>query len=139
MKTSGVGTNDSFHSTLETQLLTVAGKVGAPIGPVRIYGQAGMVYRWATSTTTETINDLTITVDNVQQVIPGGTSVAGFKTEGWGYLFGGGVEVWLGEYIGCSSDFNFASLTGKDKNGSEARIDDKLRFVAFGARLHVGK
>jgi len=138
-KVSGSGDTYKFNSTLETQILTVAGKVGAPIGPVRLYGHAGMAYHWATSTTTETINDLTITVDNVQQVIPGGIATSGFKTEGWGYLFGGGGEVWLSKYIAIYGDLTFASLTGKDKNGSEARIDDKLRYVSFGAKVHIGK
>ena len=76
VKTSGSGNTYHFNSDLESQLLTVAGKVGAPIGPVRLYGQAGMAYHWTKNTGTETIDDLTITVDNVQQTIPGGTQAS---------------------------------------------------------------
>ncbi len=46
VKTSGSGSTYHFNSDLESQLLTIAGKVGAPIGPVRLYGQAGMAYHW---------------------------------------------------------------------------------------------
>ena len=53
-----------------------------------------MAYHWTENTGTETIDDLTITVDNVQQTIPGGTQASLLQTEGWGWLFGGGGEVW---------------------------------------------
>jgi hypothetical protein len=138
VKTSGSGSTYHFNSDLESQLLTIAGKVGAPIGPVRLYGQAGMAYHWTKNTGTETIDDLTITVDNVQQTIPGGTQASLLETEGWGWLFGGGGEVWIARSIALYADLNFASITGSAKSGGEARIDDTLRFIAFGARVHIG-
>jgi hypothetical protein len=135
----GSGDTFNFTHTLDTDVLTVSGKVGAPIGPVRLYGQAGMDYVWAKSSLSETINDLTITVNDVPQTIPGGTQASSVKTEGWGWAFGGGGEVWLGKWIALYADLNFAQIKGEPKGGGDTRINDQLRYVAFGGRVHIGR
>jgi hypothetical protein len=138
LKLQGGGDTYHFTNELESQLLTITAKVGAPIGPVRLYGHGGWAYHWTKNTGTQTINDVTITVDNVQQTIPGGTQGTLLQTEGWDWVFGGGGEVWISSSFAIYGDLNFAALSGTAKSGGEARLDDLLRYIAFGARFHIG-
>jgi hypothetical protein len=136
---NGSGDTYRFNSSLEAHVLTVAGKVGVPVGPVRFYGQAGADYHRATSSTTETVDDTTVTIDDVVTTIPGGTQTFELKTEGWGWLFGGGVEVWVARSIGIYAEVGRAALKGSAFPNGEGPIDDRLTFVLFGARFHIGR
>ena len=124
MKASG-GDTFTFNSTLDADVWTIAGVVGAPIGPVRLYGKAGANYHQATSTTDETI-------DNVTQTIA-------FRTTGYGWLFGGGGEGWITSRVAIFGEFNLARLKGPAESGGEAFIDERLRLFMGGIRLHVGR
>jgi hypothetical protein len=124
MKASG-GDTFKFNSTLDADVWTLAGVVGAPIGPVRLYGKAGVNYHQATSTTDETI-------DNVTQTIA-------FRTTGYGWLFGGGGEGWVTSRVAIFGEFNLARLKGPAESGGEAFIDERLRLFMGGIRLHVGR
>src|SRR4029077_6432554 len=63
------GSSDTFRfdSALDAKVFTIAANVGGPVGPVRVYGIAGMNHHEATFSTTETINDSTIVIDTVTQ------------------------------------------------------------------------
>lgn len=135
----GVGSNYNFANSLDADVLTVAGTAGYPVGPVRIYGKAGATYHRALFATTETIDDSTITIDNVPQTVPGGTQTLEFRTGGWGWIFGGGLEVWLNRTVGAYGEVGWASLKGKDLDGGEGVMDDKLFLILFGARVHLGR
>ncbi len=124
MKASG-GDTFTFNSTLDADVWTLAGVGGAPIGPVRLYGKAGVNYHQATSTTDETI-------DNVTQTIA-------FRTTGYGWLFGGGGEGWITSRVAIFGEFNLVKLKGPAESGGEAFIDDRLRLFMGGIRLHVGR
>lgn len=128
-----------FNSSLDAHIATIVGKVGIPMGPFRLYGQGGLNYHRAKFTTTETINDLTITVNDVPQTITGGTQQFSFETQGWRWTFGGGAELWLAPSFALYGDFGFAALRGKDIDRGEPRLDDRVRFIAFGARVHIGR
>jgi hypothetical protein len=121
----GSGSTFKFNSSLDARVMTIAGKVGGPIGPVRLYGLAGTNYHWATSSTTETIDSATQTFE--------------FKTQGWGLLFGGGGEVWIARSVALYAEVSFAGLKGPATGGGEARLDDRLRLVLFGARVRIGR
>ncbi len=122
---SGSGDTYNFNSSLDPNIGTIVGKGGVPIGPARLYGHAGWNYHEATSSTTETIN--------------GASQTLSFKTKGWSWIAGGGLEVWFSRNFALYTDVNFASMKGDDEAGSEARIDDAVRFLAFGARFRIGK
>ena len=126
-KVTAQGSGDTFRfdSSLDTQIVTVAGKVGVPIGPVRLYGQAGMNYHQATSLTTETI-------DTVAQTLQ-------LKTKGWGWLFGGGGEVWLAGSFALYGELGFAAIKGPNEAGGEGRIDDRVHYIVGGARVRIGR
>jgi hypothetical protein len=121
---NGSGTNYSFDSALETQVVTVAGRLGVPIGPVRLSGQVGTNYHYATLKTQETIN----------------SASQSFKVEtrGWGWVFGGGMELWVAPAFALYTDAGFAGLKGAPVGGGEARFNDRLRFITFGARVRIG-
>lgn len=119
------GDTFTFNSSLDPQIGTIAGKAGIPIGPVRLFGQFGLGYHKATSTTTETIN--------------GASQTLTFKTKGWGLAFGGGMEVWAAHSFALYLDVNSIKMKGSDEAGGEGRIDDRVTVLAFGARIRIGR
>jgi hypothetical protein len=136
VKGSGEGYN--FTSSTATHLFTIAGKAGGPVGPTRLYGRAGANYLRATSSTSDTIDDRTITVDGVEQTIKGGTQTFELKTQGWGWLFGGGFEVWVSQSAALYADLSFTKLRGKEKGDGDGRLNDRLMLFFAGIRVHIG-
>lgn len=136
---NGSGDTYGFNSFLDARILTVAGKAGVPIGPVRFFGQAGANYHQATSSTTETIDDVTVTIDDVTQTIAGGTQIFEMKTAGWGWLFGGGVEVWVSRSLAVYAEGRYARVKGLVVGGGEGGIDDRATLVLLGVRVHIGR
>ncbi len=122
---NGSGTNFSFDSTLEAQVVTVAGRLGVPIGPVRLSGQVGTNYHQATLKTRETIKDQSQTFE--------------VETRGWGWVFGAGAELWMAPAFALYADAGIAGLRGAPVGGGESRFNDRLRFVTFGARVRIGR
>lgn len=122
---SGSGTDYRFNSTLDAQVVTVTGRLGVPIGPVRLSGQVGTNYHDATLTTQETIKDQSQTFD--------------VETRGWGWVFGAGIEIWTAPAFALYADAGIAGLRGAPVGGGEARFNDRLRFVTIGARVRIGR
>jgi len=136
---AAAGTLYSFNSALDAEVLTVSGIAGYPAGPVRVYGKFGAAYHRATFTTTESVGDSTITVGGVTQTIPGGTQTLAYRTSGWGWMLGGGLEVWLNRTIAAYGEFGWGPIKGKDMDGGEAVMDEKLTQILFGAKVHIGR
>ncbi len=124
-KINGSGTNYSFNSTLDTNMLTVGGRVGVPIGPVRISGLIGGDYQDSVLKTKDTIN--------------GASQDTEIETRGWGWMWGAGMEIWVSPRIAISIDAGFAALKGVPTGGGEPRLDDRLRYVSGGVRYRIGK
>ncbi len=122
---TGSGETFTFDSELDAHVVTVAGVVGVPIGPVRLYGKGGTAYHLATSTTNETIKEASQTFE--------------VQTRGWGWVFGGGLEIWVKPAAALYADAGFAGLRGKALGGGEVRLDDRLRYVTFGLRVRIGR
>jgi hypothetical protein len=114
----------SFDSTLDSDMWTIAGLVGGPIGPVRLYGKAGVNYHQATSTTIETIG--------------GASQTFAFQTKGYGWVFGGGGEGWITSRVALFGEFNLARLKADAEGGGEAFIDDRVRLILGGIRIRIG-
>ena len=136
---NGSGDGFRFESTLNSRAITVAGMIGAPVGPVRLYGLAGGNRHHATFTTTETIDDTTVVVDGLTQTIKGGTQVFDHTTEGWKWLLGGGVETWVNKSIAFYVEVQRARLKAADIGATEGGIDDHLMLIVVGARVHLGR
>jgi hypothetical protein len=136
---SGAPTGYTFESKVVSRLLTIAAKGGPSIGPARIYGLGGTNRHEATYTTTQTIADKTVVVNNVTQTIPGGTQSFGQQTEGWDWLAGGGVEAWVNNWIAIYGELDFVQIKGRPVVGTGDGVDDQMRLAFFGVRVHIGK
>ena len=121
------GDGYTFKTTLDSDLWTAAGTVGAQAGVVRIYGKAGMNYHEATNTTVQTIAPLSQTI--------------AYKTKGWSWIFGGGMEAWIGQRqrLAIFGDAGILRMKGNAESGGEARIDDRLKYVAAGVKLRLSR
>ena len=128
LKVSGSGTNVTFNSGLDARVITVAGKVGAQAGPVRLYGIGGANRLFATSTTVQTVTDTTV-----------GLETFGMKAEGWGWLAGGGVEMYPLRRIGVFIEGTVLQLHGTAVDNAQGSISDRVIYGTLGIRLSLGK
>jgi len=112
-----------FNSTLEANVLTIGGKGGVPAGPVRIYGHGGINRHQAKSLTNQTLN--------------GVTNLLELRTEGWGWQFGGGGEVWIMPRFALFGEFTRLRLKGDARGGGEGSLDDSLMTIFGGARFKI--
>lgn len=122
---NGSGSNYSFDSTLESNVLIVGGRLGIPIGPVRISGLIGTTFQDSTLTTQETIN-------NASQSFL-------VETRGWGWIWGPGLEIWTTSWLAIYGEANFGKLKGTPTTGGEVVFDDRLRQFTVGGRVKIGK
>jgi hypothetical protein len=135
---SGSGDGFRFNSFLDAHVLTVAGKGGVPIGPVRLYGQIGMNYSRASFGTTQTADDATVTVDDVTVTIPGGTQSYEIRTRGWGWMFGGGMEAWVTNRFAIYGEVARAGLEGSPvDDDAEGALDEGLTSILVGVRVKI--
>ena len=124
-KVTGNGSNYSFDSSLDTNMLIIGGRVGVPAGPVRISALIGANYQDSVLKTKDTIN--------------GASQDTEVETKGWGLAWGGGMEIWVNTRIAISIDAGVASLKGNPTGGGEVRLDDRLRYISGGIRVRIGK
>ena len=136
---TGSGNTFRFDSFLEPHLATVSGKVGLPLGPVRLYGQVGANYHRATFGTTQTVDDVTVTIDGVEQTIEGATQTFEQKTAGWGWQLGGGAEAWVAARLAIYAEAARFVIKGSARDDSEGSIDERVTAYLFGARIRIGK
>jgi len=134
---AGAGSGFTFDTGLETDVVTIVGKVGIPVRIVRIYALGGATHHWATTTTTERIADQTVTVDDEEVVLPGGTQVFTLNTKGWSWLFGGGAEFWVAPRFAIYGDFTYLKLKGDNADGGEGSLDDRALLLMMGARVRL--
>jgi hypothetical protein len=126
VNTTGSGTSFTFTSSLESRLLTIDGKTGGQLGPVRIYGLAGVNHASATSTTVQNATAGTIAMETFA-----------LKAEGWGWLAGGGVEGWVARRVGLYVEGDAITIKGSAVNGGQGAINDTLIFVTGGVRIAI--
>jgi hypothetical protein len=140
LSVEGAGTGHRFTSGMDTGVLTIAGVAGAPIGSMRLYAKVGAAYHRATFTTNQTIDPVTITVDEeVTLTTPGGSQTLQSRTGGWGLVVGGGLEGWATRFAGFYAELGWAQLKGSDLDGGEATLDDRAIYVMGGVRVRLGR
>jgi len=134
-----------FNSILSTHVFTFAGKLGVQAGPVRIYGKGGATYHRALSTTTQTIDDRTVTVgdpaagNTTEEIVKGGTQVFQLETSGWGWMFGGGFEGWVSPTLAFYAEAGYDKIRGDDRSIGEGQIRDRVLYAVMGIRVHIGR
>jgi len=121
----GNGSNFSFDSTLEPQVIIIGGRIAIPIRAARIYGLVGTTFQDSTLTTHQTIN--------------GASQNFLVETRGWSWIYGPGLEVWTSSWLAIYGEAGFGKLKGTSTTGGEVLFDDRLRHVTVGARLKIGK
>lgn len=133
----GGGTGFDFTHTLDAEAVTLAGLLGAPLGPVRIYGKVGGTFHRAVASGTQTNQDTTITVDGAPIVIPGGEQVFAVKTQGWSWLAGGGLEGWVTSRFALYSEFALAKMQGPARFGSDLEMNQRITYTVGGVKLRL--
>jgi opacity protein-like surface antigen len=136
---SGSGSRFRFDSDLDAEVLAVSGAVGVPVRRVRLFGHVGMNYHRARFTTNQTTDPTTVTVDGEDVVLPGGTQTFDFETTGWGWIWGGGAEIWVTAPLAIYTELSFAGLKGDDRSGGEVNIDDTATMFMVGVRFRLGR
>jgi hypothetical protein len=141
LKAEAVGTGTGFTYTTAqiTDIVTFTGKVGLPFGRVRLWVEAGGIYSRATMVTDQLVDSITITVDDTTTTFPGGAHRTLLQTAGFGWIAGGGGEVWLTKKFAIYGEFTRASVKGSPRAGGEGQIDDALTSVIAGVKLHLGR
>jgi hypothetical protein len=135
----GGGSGYRFDSSLDPNVVTMTGRVGFPLDRARVYGEIGANYNWTTLTTNQTMDEKTLTVDGLTVVVPGGTQKFELKTDGWSWMWGGGVEFWLSRSVAVWGAFSWVKLKGHASGGGEGTLDDRLTSVFAGIRFRLGK
>jgi hypothetical protein len=134
----GSGQNFRFTYFMDAEIFTVSGKVGIPAGPVRLYGRGGAGFHRATRSTTQTNDPLNFDDDEGNPVtVPGGTQTLEVQSEGWAYLFGGGIEGWVSPRFALFGDASFYKLKGPAKTGTDIPLDGRVFTVVAGIRLKI--
>jgi hypothetical protein len=137
--TDGSGADYRFTSSLNPNVLTIGGKVGAPFGRLRLYGEGGAAYNWTKLSTSQTINEKTLTLEDGSTVlVPGGTQNFELKTDGWNWMWSAGGEFWLTQTVAAYGEFSWIKLTGDASGGGEGRLNDILISAFAGIRIRLG-
>lgn len=137
-KTAGAESTFRFTTEQKANVWTFGGKLAVPVGIARLYGRGGGNYHQAKIETVQTQDPRNVTVDGNVQTIPGGTQTFQLKTDGWGWQFGGGLEIWPNETFAIYGEFGYTSLKGDDVDGGDAKIDNRIGSIIVGLRVHIG-
>ena len=136
---TGDGGSFRFTSEQDTNIVAVAGKVGIPVGRVRIFGQYGWNFSWVKFTTDQTVDDVTTTTeDGVVLTAQGGRQTFELKTDGWAWSIAGGVEVWLTRRFGIYGEASRIRLKGTAADEGEGSSSDYMTLLVGGARFRFG-
>jgi hypothetical protein len=133
---SGEGTTYNFLSELDSRVFALAANVGPAIGPIRFYAQGGATFQRSTLTTTQTVNDRTVTVDGTPVVIPGGTFSMKLPTQGWSWMMGAGFEGWVSSRTALYLELGRLTMKGTPKTG-EGALDDRVTYLTAGLRISL--
>ena len=122
--TQGAGGFFKFTDTYDVHLIALTGKVGLPIGRARLYGKGGALFHSATTTSVDTIADVDQTLK--------------LRTEGWSWIAGGGIEVWITKKFALYADADFGRIRG-DAVGDdlEGEAHDNLMALVGGFRVRI--
>lgn len=123
MVVEGNGGSFTFTSELDVHIMNLVGKLGIPLGPVRLFGQGGASYHEATTTMTQTIGEASQVVET--------------RTDGWSHTYGGGIEAWISDRFGLYGEAGSTKVKGKERLAGEIEIDDRVTHFLFGVRFRL--
>jgi hypothetical protein len=134
---AGSGDRYRFDNEFESYVGAAAGKIGIPAGRSRFYGHIGATYHQATFDTSQTMDPLTITVDEVPTTIPGGTQKYRLETRGWSWFFGGGLEVWMTGSSALFAEVGRYSVKGNAVKDEDGATDERVTSVLVGVKARL--
>jgi hypothetical protein len=134
---SGSGSNFRFNSAIDAHVVNIAAKVGAPIKIARLYGQGGATYHRATWETEQTMDEVTRTTDTGTITVPGGTQTYRLDTSGWGWSFGGGVEIWVVRPFAIYVEGGRFALKGSARDEGEGTFDEGVTYFVVGGKVRL--
>ena len=137
--TTGSGARYRFNSEFATELLTVSGAVGVPVRRVRLFGHIGLNFHRGRFTTIQTTDPVTVTVEGEPFVLQGGTQTFDYETSGWGWIWGGGAEIWVTSPLAIYTELTFIGIKGDDRRGGEFAVNDTMRALVAGVRYRLGR
>lgn len=135
---AGRGTGFDFTSSFDSHMTTIAGKFGIPMGPVRAFVKGGTNYMRAATVHSETVAERTIVVDGEEQVIPESRLTSRLDYSGWGWLVGGGLEIWASPRFAIYTEAGVSRLKGDPRINAEGFIDEGLTWAVAGLRIRIG-
>jgi len=139
-KATATGSGDRYHfdNEFESFVGTAAGKIGIPAGRSRIYGHVGATYHQVTFDTNETLDELTTTTaDGVTTTVPGGVQKYRLETRGWGWFFGGGLEVWLSGSSALYAEVGRLSLKGSAVKKEDGTTNERVTTLIVGVKARL--
>jgi hypothetical protein len=76
-------------------------------------------------------------VDDVPQTVKGGRQTYALRTQGWGWAYGGGLEVWMAPAFGLYFEAGRGALKGKAVDNVDGSLDDHVNYIVVGGRVRV--
>jgi hypothetical protein len=137
VSTAGAGSGYFFATKQVSDIVTFTGKGALPIGRVRLYGEGGGLYHHTTLTTDQLMDEIVVDIGGVPTTFPGGTQTFLLQTAGWGWMMGGGGEVWVTKKFAIFGELGRAKLSGNPRSTGEGKINDTLTWVVGGVRVHL--
>jgi hypothetical protein len=127
----------TFTSETDPELFTIAGKVGMTVNRVGLYARGGANFHRATTLETDVLPNITRTVNGITVILPGGTLATGYRTQGWGWLTGGGLDVRATDRFGIYLDARLAKLSGKARDDSPVVRNTLTMSFQMGVRFSL--
>jgi len=137
LRLTGTSTAYEYVTTLRTDVLTGVAKLGVPLSTVRPYGLGGVTFSRSHWTTTETINQQSATIDDVEVVLPGGTQTFNLYTQGWSWIVGGGIEGSVGKRGLIFGEGGWANVRGDDRQLGEGKTSQRIFYFIGGVRIRI--
>jgi len=124
----------SFTTETDPEMIMLAGKVGRVVNRVGLYAKGGATFHRATTTETDVLPNITRTVSGIVTVFPGGTLATAYRTQGWGWLAGAGMDIRVTNRFGIYLDGRLAKLSGT-ASGSPAVRNTLTPSLQMGLRF----
>jgi hypothetical protein len=118
-----------FRSTFEPRVLLFVAKLGVPAGRARVYAQGGATWHRAR-------------ISNIQDWLVETEIEDRFElsTSGWGWTYGGGIELWLAPAAGLYVEGTRSVLKGRGtETGGEGRLDERMTAFVAGLRISLNR
>lgn len=130
----------TFTSTFGTDLFTVSGMYGLPLGRLRPFARVGAAHHRAVATTVQVSAPTTVIDASTGEELsdPGGTEQFALETTGWGFLVSGGAEMWATRWLGFYGEATWTFLRGEAEGELEGSTDDRLMLMVGGVRIRLG-